>query len=317
MPGSSDTEEVDIFHNSFGEMLRAARCVQKISIADVASELRLSCEIIEALEAEDYSVLSAPIYVTGYLRNYARLLKIPAEPLLQAFARGNTKSPEIVSDAAIYTSKNSMVTSVFKGLLIIILVIAIGGAVAWNLSDNVALKKIFSEVMQSGQVVEEPEGITLSVEPRESVETVEQVVDRPMTKESIQVLESIDTPDVIAEPIITQPSETEPVVTEPVIVQPVVKAEPLPGNIQLVLNFRADCWTEVEDSKGKQLIFDLVPSGKQRQVTGAPPFKVFLGNATAVDIEYDGKPYDIKRHVRGNLARFQIGEAVITKSSDG
>ncbi|PHQ78408.1 MAG: hypothetical protein COB66_08985 [Coxiella sp. (in: Bacteria)] len=68
-----------------GKVLRGIRESQGMTQADVANRLRLSVQSIKDIEADDYFRFSAAIYVRGYLRNYAALLKIDNAPLLAAF----------------------------------------------------------------------------------------------------------------------------------------------------------------------------------------------------------------------------------------
>ena len=70
-----------------GALLGAAREAQNLSVADVARQLKLSRAQVEALEAGDYEQLPGPVFVRGFIRNYARLLKLDPEPLLRSAAR--------------------------------------------------------------------------------------------------------------------------------------------------------------------------------------------------------------------------------------
>jgi len=67
---------------SFGRALAAAREARGMSRSDVAAQLRLNSRQIAAIEAEDLAALPEAPFVRGYLRNYAKLVDLPAEPLL-------------------------------------------------------------------------------------------------------------------------------------------------------------------------------------------------------------------------------------------
>lgn len=64
---------------SIGQQLRAAREAQGLSIEDVARQLLLSKQLVGEIENDDYRKIAAPVYVNGYLRSYAQLLKIPID----------------------------------------------------------------------------------------------------------------------------------------------------------------------------------------------------------------------------------------------
>ena len=65
----------------FGRELAAARESCGLSIAEVARQLKLSPTQVEAMEAGDYRRLPGPVFARGFLRNYARLVKLDPEVL--------------------------------------------------------------------------------------------------------------------------------------------------------------------------------------------------------------------------------------------
>ena len=62
-----------------GAILRAARELQGWSVDEVAAELNLLPEVVEALEHDDYSLTAGWTYAVGYLRNYARLAGVSVD----------------------------------------------------------------------------------------------------------------------------------------------------------------------------------------------------------------------------------------------
>ncbi len=62
----------------------ASRCVERESkewtIAYVASQLNLAPRQIHALETDNYAALPGLVSVRGFIRSYAKLLKIDAKP---------------------------------------------------------------------------------------------------------------------------------------------------------------------------------------------------------------------------------------------
>ncbi len=102
-----------------------------------------------------------------------------------------------------------------------------------------------------------------------------------------------------AEPAMAQiaPSVQEPAAA----VEQVVDALP-----QVTLRFRRNSWVDVRDSTRSFKLVGIMRSGTQKTLGGKPPYNVVLGNASAVEVRVDGKPYDLKRHMRGNVARFTL-----------
>ena len=71
-----------------GEALRSTRERRGLSIAEVAQDTRISPRFLEALEAEQFDELPAPVYVRGFIRSYASYLKIESQPLLDQLVGG-------------------------------------------------------------------------------------------------------------------------------------------------------------------------------------------------------------------------------------
>lgn len=68
-----------------GNVLKAEREAQGLSLSEVCKSLRLSINQIQAIEQDDFVNLPKQSIVRGFIRNYARLLKIDSEPILKAF----------------------------------------------------------------------------------------------------------------------------------------------------------------------------------------------------------------------------------------
>lgn len=83
-----------------GQLLRDARLAKGLGIPDVAASLRLEVRAVNNLEADAFDKLPGPTFVRGYLRSYARLLDIPAGPVLEAYERCQFTPPPLVADIA-------------------------------------------------------------------------------------------------------------------------------------------------------------------------------------------------------------------------
>jgi cytoskeleton protein RodZ len=64
------------------EQLREARQSMKLDIQQVADATKLKTDHVRALEEGDFEAFTAPIYLRGSLRTYARLLKLDSQKLL-------------------------------------------------------------------------------------------------------------------------------------------------------------------------------------------------------------------------------------------
>jgi cytoskeleton protein RodZ len=79
------------------------------------------------------------------------------------------------------------------------------------------------------------------------------------------------------------------------------------GPRPLVLHFQQDSWADVRDGAQNKLLYTTISAGRVIRLGGTPPFSVYLGNASGVRVEYNGRPVDISRHQRGPIARLTVG----------
>jgi cytoskeleton protein RodZ len=95
-------------------------------------------------------------------------------------------------------------------------------------------------------------------------------------------------------------------------------SEPVPvaGEHRLVVSTSADSWVEILDGQGAQIELDLIRAGHQRSYSGAGPFQVMLGRASAVELTLDGEPVDLAPHTRGNVARLTLADAPAADSAE-
>ncbi len=68
-----------------GARLRAAREERGRSLRELARELRVSAEVLEALEACRFDALPEPVLAKGHLRRYAKALGLDPEPLVALY----------------------------------------------------------------------------------------------------------------------------------------------------------------------------------------------------------------------------------------
>lgn len=69
-----------------GERLQAARIQQGMSVDDVAGRMHLNVAIVKSIEENNFDDITAPIFVKGYLRAYARIVSLNEEEMIQQYA---------------------------------------------------------------------------------------------------------------------------------------------------------------------------------------------------------------------------------------
>ena len=69
----------------FGKTLREAREAKGLTIEQVADTTRIMPSMIEALEAENFSKIAAPLYGRGFVKLYCTAIGLDPEPLVAEF----------------------------------------------------------------------------------------------------------------------------------------------------------------------------------------------------------------------------------------
>ena len=67
---------------SVGDQLRQARESQGLTVPEVVDQTKMKTDQVQALESGDWSIFAARVYTRGFVRNYATLLKLDPEALL-------------------------------------------------------------------------------------------------------------------------------------------------------------------------------------------------------------------------------------------
>lgn len=69
----------------FGKTLRAAREAKGLSVAKIAEATNMPSRVIESLESEDFSAISAPIYGRGFVRLYCEQVGLDSKVMIAEF----------------------------------------------------------------------------------------------------------------------------------------------------------------------------------------------------------------------------------------
>lgn len=130
----TDTEQRDDLSGeqnglSPGRQLSDARKDNDMALESVSESTGIPLQVLEALEANDWGKLDAPVYVKGYLRKYATLLGLDAEAIIKAYeADALPSDPEIHAHVSEYlpTAHNVRWFIPLTGVIVVVLVILVG-----------------------------------------------------------------------------------------------------------------------------------------------------------------------------------------------
>jgi cytoskeleton protein RodZ len=259
-----------------GARLRGARERSRLTILQAAERLHLDPDILEALEAENFAALGAPVYVKGHLRHYAELVGEPVAPLFELYSQGTvvpapdlTRIPKVARDDA---------GRLVAPAVTVVILFAVSGTVWWLLT-------LSHEHWGSGPVAV-PAQASASIQPAQ-----------PVRSRAAAARVAGAVPSAAASIAKVPPASAAAAST----------AAPPRGEIAATFKYAAESWTEVYDASGRRLLYGLAAAPAIRTLDGLPPLSVTLGDATGVTIEVDGREASIARFVRpDHTARFLI-----------
>ena len=321
---------------SAGEILKAGREDRELSAERLARALNLDLPAVEAIEADRYSVIGAPVFVRGHLRKYAELVGVPADQVLAAYERAEEPAQRV----QLHPMKpEEPVRDEVRLWPIVLILLLVTGAIVWWLlrpSQPVALdppsaspaadteaeraaapEPVPLERPSEPGTLRLPPPATASTDTSGATETPDAEPAGGPDAAEISPPESLEVEASPANPSQEPPSEARSPAPAPgAIPLPVPRAPssgapaaaaPAAGGLAVEFVFSADSWIDVRDASGARLAYELGRSGTTRSVRGEPPLTVFLGYADGVDVRVDGTPWSVPARVRrGNTARFTL-----------
>src|SRR3954468_16699973 len=84
-----EKEAVPTESGSFGDWLRRQRELREISLRDIAERTKISLRYLEAMEADRFDLLPAPIFAKGFLREYARYVGLSPDDVVNHYLSVN------------------------------------------------------------------------------------------------------------------------------------------------------------------------------------------------------------------------------------
>ena len=94
-------EQASLNIGTIGQRLEAARQAKGVSVSEAGQATKILSKFIEAMEADDFGALSAPVYAKSFIRMYAKYLGIDAHPLVSEYISQHVpKSKTQLSDEA-------------------------------------------------------------------------------------------------------------------------------------------------------------------------------------------------------------------------
>ena len=267
---------------SAGPMLQAARKDKAMSVEDVSEELNLSNNVVDAIENDSWEHLPEATYVRGYIRSYARLLGLDPADVLMSFRYNNSEQNISLDSMPRKIEDRKISFSVPRKVKILLLLAAIGGVVAYLYNDQ-AMNLLESKIDQATQSNAEnntANNVQVTEKPSKTASTIKETKDNDVAASSPSNVAAETTNVTVAE-----------------------------GEKELLeLEFNSTSWVDIRDKSGKKVVYKSFPPGDKTSVKAALPVHVFIGNADAVAMRYQGKAVDLQQYKEEVYAKFTLGE---------
>ncbi|MFQ2570718.1 RodZ domain-containing protein [Aeromonas caviae] len=285
-----------------GQLLRNAREQLGWTREQVASRIHLRLTLIAAIEADTYDKHTSHTFIRGYLRAYAKLVGIPEETILAAYEKlGLTPPDNIDMQSFSRRSRQQANDSRLKVVTWLVILMLIGLSVAWWWQST-ARRSAGDDALAATEMsatVNTPEA---NVAP--AVEVAEPVL--PVASDAVSTQVVVSGATATLPVVATDASAAVPTdVSGAVSTAESTTTEPAKAP-QLKMSFTADCWLDVKDANGKTLFSGLKKANDELVLEGPEPLRFIIGAPMAVNLEYQGKSFDMSRYNNGRTARFSL-----------
>lgn len=297
-------------HGVPGQVLARQREAMGWSVEQVADQLKLAVRQVIALEAGDYASLPSPAVTRGFVRAYAKLVKVDPAPLVAQIAMETEPAPDTSAVTAnrrptptsfsqskfpSHGKRSSLPLGMIAGAVVVVVAAA---AAAWHFGFVPG-----GQHAETGTTVATPAATGASTEaangssvealqnpavPLISVPGPSASASAPATTAAPGAVVNVPGTTATGAPPTTVPTApaAAPGATSPATPAPAATAPAAPaaaGANALVLNVREDSWIEVRPAKGGAPLFSrLVKAGSTETVNVEQPVRVTVGNPGGV-----------------------------------
>ena len=288
---------------SIGQVLKAARLAQVMSAQDIARQLRLSEKQIEAIENDDHSKFPNQIFLRGFIRNYAKLVREDTKKFSQllgeTFPSTSTQAITFSVDGTPFIPDHKK----SKGnLIILLIVVLVSSLLVYEVYRSGGDDPKTNENIENGTVAETI--IQLETE-------IEQVPEDNQNQLSSVIKSNGSDFNVLIEEVEVDQQGGDSLDKEQKV-ETALEVEDKPvesgGGGTLRFKFTGESWVEVKDAEGKKIFSQTSPGNTEETVNGSPPFSLTIGNAASVRLFYNDEPVDLilYTNTNGGVARLSL-----------
>lgn len=277
-----------------GQLLAQAREEQKLSLQQVANELKLSVSFVKAIEAEQCSSLPDVAFVRGYVRNYARLLGLSKEQTQQVVARFESiMTPTKDNAQGVPLLAPTTKSPRWWRWLWLVAAVAVVSQVffMWQNSTRSASEQGHLPHAETVVPVQRAQESAREAEVSDIVERDDVVDQEPLGGETDEATNE----DILP---IVKPEEELSVALEEEVESPVAAAN-------IALDFSNECWVNVVDSRGRTLFSGIKQAGESLLLEGQAPYRFTFGDGAALQrMQINGKEVSLPARRAGQVWRY-------------
>ena len=296
----STFRQPDASQRSAGELIRAERERQGLSVEALSSIIKVVPGKIEALERGDLAALGDANFTRALAQTICRSLRIdpssvlgalpPAQPARLHDEHAPLNQPLPAPGTASLFSVRGVgfgLTDVLKRKWFVPLCILIAAAVVWWWPQGWGIA-----------LFEEPEPTSVQVAvPLNALEAPADVPSAPAMGDPVpmpvEVAASAEPPIEASAPVPEASTSVAPL-------------EASSGGL-IAMSATESSWVELTESRtGRKLFSRLVQAGENLELNGELPIDAVIGNANGVQIRVRGQAIDLAPHVRNNVARVSL-----------
>ncbi|MBT8421579.1 MAG: helix-turn-helix domain-containing protein, partial [Gammaproteobacteria bacterium] len=156
-----DDGQIDLIGPLCGERLLVARKERKVTVAEIAKELHISEQKVEALERNEFETLGAQVFARGYIRKYAQMVGVDADEIVADYDELAAADAEPVFKAR-QRPRREMSPGPWIAVIVLIIVIATVYWVVTNRPDFFSLSDQEPDAAMPENTV--PQGNTVAIE---------------------------------------------------------------------------------------------------------------------------------------------------------
>lgn len=291
-----------------GEIFRQARENLNLSLEDVAKEIALRPSILQQLENNEFIQKSTPaIFVKGYVRSYAKFLRLPDSVWESiTFAENDkndlSKNARSTREVNQYSSHSRWVGR----LSIIVLLLVLGMTGLWWWQSYQQNNQERDDLVQSYVAANENNpSATVPVTTEESNKTAPETA--ALVSQPIEITNNV-LPEIAQENAVTQTKNDEKSVsdTQSAVENPSISpAVPSVKGDLIVEILNNTSWLSVKDKNRRVLAQKEYKKGEILTFNG-DEFSLIVGAPSNVRITYKGENYPLK--VDGRIAKFKLSQ---------